>query len=306
MSTTSRLAAPAIALAIGVLGPTDAAAQEFEPRTYANTPVGLNFVAVGYGYATGAIFMDPVLPVEDVDSRIHLAFARYTRTLSLLGRPSKVKLFLPWSSGHWDGFLEGEYRTRDATGFGDARVIVETLFSGAEVRTANEMAGSTPGMVWGARLQLVAPTGDYDNTKLINLGSNRWGLIPEIGCAVPVGKWSFETAVGAWLFGDNDDFVEGRVLEQDPLLVVKLHAIRTIRAGFWWAVAAGYGYGGRTYVDGVARATIQRNWRVSAMVAYPVTPSQGFSLAIATGGNNGAGTDADAISVAYQVAWGGG
>ena len=69
-------------------------------------------------------------------------------------------------------------------------------------------------------------------------------------------------------------------------------------------MAVGYGYGGRTYVDGVARATIQRNWRVSAMVAYPVTPSQGFSLAIATGGNRGAGTDADAVSVAYQVAWG--
>ena len=117
---TSRLAAPAVALAIGVLGPTEAAAQEFEPRTYADTPVGLNFVAVGYGYATGAVFMDPGLPVEDVDSRIHLAFARYTRTISLLGRPAKVKLFLPWSSGHWDGFLEGESRTRAATGFGDA------------------------------------------------------------------------------------------------------------------------------------------------------------------------------------------
>jgi hypothetical protein len=110
----------------------------------------------------------------------------------------------------------------------------------------------------------------------------------------------------AWFFGDNDNFFNGRYLEQDPLLVAKVHAIRTIRPGFWWALAGGYGYGGRTYVNGVARDTIQRNWRVFAMVAYPLTPKQGISLSIGSGGNAGAGTDFDAITVGYQVAWGGG
>lgn len=88
--------------------------------------------------------------------------------------------------------------------------------------------------------------------------------------------------------------------------MAKIHATRTIRMGLWWAVAAGYCYGGRTYVDGEPRATMQRNWRVSAMVAYALTPTQGLSVTFATGGNGGAGTDTDAITVAYQVAWGGG
>jgi len=262
-------------------------------------------VAVGYGFATGAVFMDPTIPAEDVAADVHLVFARYIRTLNLFNRPAKLKLFLPWSSGHWDGFVENEFRTRDATGIGDMRLVIETQFSGAEARKPTEMAGYTPGTVWGARLQVILPTGDYDNTKVINLGANRWGLIPEIGFARPVGKWSLEGALGAWIFGDNDDWVEGLLLEQDPLLVAKFHAIRSIRPGFWWAVSAGYGYGGRTTVDGVPRATVQRNWRLALMVAYPLTPTQGVSVTLNTGGNFGAGTDADAIAVAYQFAWGG-
>jgi hypothetical protein len=41
------------------------------------------------------------------------------------------------------------------------------------------------------------------------------------------------------------------------------------------------------------------------MVAYPITSAQGVSVTIATGGNQGAGTDADGITVAYQFSWGG-
>ncbi|KPK65831.1 MAG: hypothetical protein AMS21_03770 [Gemmatimonas sp. SG8_38_2] len=91
-------------------------AQEFEPRTYAVAPVNFNFVGIRYGFASGNVFMDPALPVKDVEGDIHLVVTRYTRSLSIFRRPSKVKVILPWSSGRWDGFLEDEFRTRSATG----------------------------------------------------------------------------------------------------------------------------------------------------------------------------------------------
>jgi hypothetical protein len=59
-----------------------------------------------------------------------------------------------------------------------------------------------------------------------------------------------------------------------------------------------------TTVNGVPHATTQENWRVFAMVAYPITPQQGVSLSIGSGGNYGAGTDFDAITVGYQYSWG--
>ena len=204
-----------LAALVGIIvlaSPAAVGAQEFEPRTYAVAPPGLNFVAVGYAFATGAVFMDPSLPVEDVTADVHLVVMRYVRTLELFGLPSKLKLVLPLSDGHWEGFLEGEFRTRDAAGQGDARIVMETLFAG----TGNEKKAA-----WGARLQVILPTGQYDNTKIINLGANRWGAIPEVGFSRPAGRWSFEGALGAWIFGDDDDFAGVR-LEQDPLLVAHL------------------------------------------------------------------------------------
>ncbi len=293
-----------LALAAFVL-PSPADAQELEPRVYAVTPAGLNFLALGYAFSTGAVFMDPALPVEDVDADVHLAFARYIRTVSLFDRPTKVKLFLPWSSGRWVGTLENDPRSRSTTGLGDARISIETLYAarGSEARTATEMAATPPPTLFGARLQVVLPTGKYDRDKIINLGSNRWVLIPELGLSQRVGRWSIEGAVGAWLFGKNDEFSGGTGLEQDPLVVVKAVAVRTVRPGFWYSVAAGYGYGGRTYIGGERRATIQRNWRLSASVAVPLGPSHGISVTLRTGSNFGAGTDVDALAVAWQVAW---
>jgi hypothetical protein len=288
-------------LAVTIVLAQGASAQEFEPRTYSPAPAGLNFIALGTGYATGAVFMDPALPVEDVDGQVTVLFARYVRTLEISGHPTKLKLFLPWSDGHWDGFVEGEFRNRDTSGFGDVRVAVETLFGATKPTSA---VGGDPKLIWGARLQVAMPTGEYDADKAINLGTNRWTIIPEVGFSYPAGKWSFEGALATWFFTTNDEFYNGQKLEQDPLLVLKFHAIRTIRPGFWWAVATGFGYGGRTSVNGTPRATIQRNWRVSAILAYPITPKQGVVASIVSGGNTGAGSDADAISIGYQFAWG--
>jgi hypothetical protein len=173
-------------------------AQEFEPRTYAVAPPGLNFVGVAYGFANGAVFMDPSLPAKDVDADVHLVVMRYVRTLELFGLPSKLKVALPLSDGHWEGFVEDEYRVRDATGLGDARLILETQFAGTKDPSRT---------VWGAKVQFILPTGQYDNTRAINLSANRWGAIPEVGFSYPAGKWDFEGALAAWIFGDNDEFL---------------------------------------------------------------------------------------------------
>jgi hypothetical protein len=295
-----------VALAILTCAEHAVHAQEFEPRTYAVAPVNINFIGIGYGFASGNVFMDPSLPVKNVEGDIHLVVTRYVRTLSLFRRPSKVKVILPWSAGDWDGFVEDEFRTRSATGLGDAKFVVETLFHGAEVLTPQEMKDYEPATSFGARLGVSAPTGDYDRTKAINLGSNRWSFEAELGMATPLGRWSLEAMLTALFFTDNDDWFGGRRLEQDPLFAVKLHAVRIIRPGFWWSLAGGFGYGGRTTVDGVPRATTQENWRVFAMVAYPITPRQGVSASIGVARNLGAGTEFNAITVGYQYSWGGG
>jgi len=280
-------------------------AQQLEPRTYANTPVGVNFLAVGYGFSTGNVVMDPALPIEGLEADVHVFFSRYTRSLGLFGRSSKVKLIVPYSSGDWEGELEGEHRTRSASGLGDARFALEVNFLGAPALNRSEFRDYQQGVIVGASLQVVAPTGEYDSSKLINLGSNRWVFKPEIGGPWAVSKWTLEAAGRAWLFTDNTDFFGGSRLAQRPLYVLKGHAIRMIRPGFWFAAGVGFGEGGKTVVDGIPRQTLQRNWRFGLTLAIPLTANQGLSLGLGSGVTGKAGGDFDRVSAAYQYSWGG-
>ena len=122
-----KVAALLVALAVAHF----AQAQEIEPRTFVNTPTRLNFIAAGYSFQTGNVFFDPSLPIEDVSANLHIAFVRYLRTLTIGSMPAKITVAQPFASGHWEGFLDGDFRTRDASGMGDLRLAVDVLFWGA-------------------------------------------------------------------------------------------------------------------------------------------------------------------------------
>ena len=65
-------------------------AQDLEPRAYSNSPTGLNFAIVGYGYAKGSILTDPSLPLDNVSNESHVALFAYATTLNVLGKSAKV------------------------------------------------------------------------------------------------------------------------------------------------------------------------------------------------------------------------
>src|SRR5262245_14863875 len=72
--------------ALGATIPDLAQAQDVEPRAYVASPVGSNFVVVGIGRSTGAVVVDPSLPVEDVEAHVNAATIGAGRTFSLFGR----------------------------------------------------------------------------------------------------------------------------------------------------------------------------------------------------------------------------
>ena len=64
---------------------------------------------------------------------------------------------------------------------------------------------------------MIAPLGQYDPAKLINLGSNRLTFRPQIGVSRTTGDWIVEAYASAWLFTENSDFYGGNELKQAPL-----------------------------------------------------------------------------------------
>jgi hypothetical protein len=66
------ISAALVVLTIAALGGR-ASAQALEPRSYVNTPVGINFVLVGYGDARGGVGLDETDVVQDTEVRAHTA-----------------------------------------------------------------------------------------------------------------------------------------------------------------------------------------------------------------------------------------
>jgi hypothetical protein len=148
-----------------------------------------------------------------------------------------------------------------------------------------------------------APTGQYDPSKLINLGTNRWAFKPELGFSQPWRRWWLEAYAGVWLFTDNGDFFGGKRREQDPLGVAQAHLVRSFPSRIWAAFDATYYYGGETTVDGVANADRQKNSRIGVTLALPVVGTHSVKLAWAKGVTARVGSNLETLAVAWQYRW---
>ena len=123
-------------------------------------------------------------------------------------------------------------------------------FIGAPALTAAEFKDYRQNLILGASLRIIVPLGQYDDTKLVNIGSNRWSLKPEIGCSKAFGPWTIEVAPAVTFYTDNGNF---SVADTRPGANYSTQAnlIYTFAPSCWLAVNAAYFAGGRTTVDGV-------------------------------------------------------
>ena len=108
---------------------------------------------------------------------------------------------------------------------GDAVLGLDYSFLGAPALSGHKYAQYRQKTIVGTSVRVVAPTGDYDNTKIINLGSNRRAFKGEIGASHQLGKWTMELAGALFAFTDNTDFLGGLTLSQAPIYSVKVFEI---------------------------------------------------------------------------------
>jgi hypothetical protein len=294
-----------VALSASILSADPATAQELEPRLLTNVPVGMNFALFGYSYARGNILLDPAVPVEDLDSKLHMLVGGYVRSIDIAGMAGKVDVVVPFAFGDWQGKLAGQDTARSVDGFGDPRLRMSLTFVGTPALQARDFATYQQGTIAGASVQVMVPVGQYDSNKLLNLGSNRWVVRSLLGLSQAAGPWFIELYGGVWLFTDNNDFFGGSTLEQDPLWTAKTHLIRTLPKGRWLALDLGYGLGGRTTVDGEQLETRISTFRFGVTLAMPLAPTHTLRLTAATATRIERGPDYDAVAASYQHRWGG-
>ena len=300
--------APCVTLGIiaFVSAVANAKAQDAEPRAYSNTPIGLNFLISGYIYSKGKLAFDPDTAIADAKFRSNTAVLAYVRSFDVGGQSAKFDVIVPASSFVAQGLLNGQPREREMSGLGDPRFRVSVNLFGAPALSAKDFANYHQDLIVGVSLQVSAPLGQYDDTKLLNLGGNRWSFRPELGISKAWGPWTVEIAPSVAFFSDNTDFFGGNTFSQSPIYTLQAHLIHTFQSGVWMALDGVYFAGGHTSLNGVKSDNEQRNTRAGFTLALPVDRNNSLKLSASTGISTRTGSQFSALGIAWQYRWGDG
>jgi hypothetical protein len=245
-------------LAIGAFCPPQALAQ-VPARFYWKTLSDSNAVPVIFQSLSGNTNpFDPahtISPGASLDAT--LGIVGYARTFSLFDRAAMAALLFPM--GHISGEVTVAGRTfnQSANGFGDPMVEFNLNVIGPPAqKDIPAVMRYEPGFSVDLLADLAVPIGEYDSTRPLNIGQNRWygrfGMptILQIGPWVPGERTTLEFLPAVWLFGNNDDYV-GQTMETDPLFQLDAHLTRDITEKLWASLDAAWYYGGKATINDV-------------------------------------------------------
>lgn len=289
---------------LGLLAVADA--QDIEPRAYSNAPIGINFLVAGYAYTQGALSFDPALSLTDADLRTNNAVIGYARVLDLGGKSGIFDVTLPYTFLSGAAIYEGEPVERQVDGVSNPAFRLSWNFYGAPAMGLGEFRSWQQDLVIGASLRVSAPWSQYDSSRLVNIGTNRWSFKPELGISKTLGQWTVEGQLAATIYTENDDFFGGNTRKQDPIYSAQAHTIYGFKSGKWASFDLTWFGGGRTTFNGVDKQDLQQNWRLGATFAVPVNRKNSVKFYASSGVSDRTGNSYDLIGIVWQYRWGGG
>ena len=225
-------------------------------------------------------------------------------TFSLGGKLAQVSGAVPYAWGELSGLVGEDARSITRSGLADSRVRLAVNLRGNPALPLREFAKTPRRTILGASVTAVAPSGQYDRTKLINLGTNRWGFKPEVGMAIPRGPWDLDAYLGVWLFTPNTDFYPGGLRRtQDAVVALQGHVSYTFKPRLWLAVDSTWYSGGSAQVDGGEPVGAVSNSRLGATLSIPAGRRQSLKIAYSAGVAVRTGTDFRTLAVGWQWLW---
>jgi hypothetical protein len=279
-----------------------AAAQELEPRAYSVSPRGTNFLILGFARITGDVAFDPALPIEDATSTLHNTTLGFVRATGVAGRSASFGAVVPYVWGSAQGLVYGSSQQAIRSGLADPAFRFAINLHGAPAMNADEFKDYKQKTNIGASVIVIAPLGQYDPARLINIGANRWAVKPEIGVSQRLGRWYLDLYTGTWIFLANHSFPLG-VRRQDPIGIAQSNVTCVITRRVWASFNANLYTGGRTSVTAVDRADYLHNSRMGGTLAIRVTPHHSVKFYVSNGVVTNFGAAFLSIGAAYQYMW---
>jgi len=249
-------------------------AMELAPLRWSHLPVGVNFAGVAYAYTEADVLIDPVVRLENVEMELQTLVGKYIRTFELFDKSARIDIKTAYQKGTWTGLLNGTPAIAHREGFNDAKLRLAINLYGAPPLEGKEFAfyraNADIETIVGVALVASLPTGEYMDDKLINLGENRFSFSPQFGVTHKRGKWTMELTGQVALYTENDDFYNGKTIDQEPLYFVHGHLIHTFKPGVWTGLSLGYDYGGESTIDGIDNDDRRQNIGWALRFTYPI------------------------------------
>jgi hypothetical protein len=200
--------------------------------------------------------------------------------------------------------FRGEVHSREISGFADPLFRLYVNLFGAPALSRKEFANYKQNTIIGASLAVSPPGGQYNSQKLVNIGTNRWTIKPEIGLSKAWGPLITEFAVGVFVFTDNDQPFLATTQEQAPIYAFQGHLIYSFGYGIWGAFDANYYAGGRVTRDGILADNLQQNWRVGGTLSFPINRQHSLKISGNTVVHSRTQSLFDTIGIIWQYRWG--
>jgi outer membrane putative beta-barrel porin/alpha-amylase len=271
-------------LALGALCPPQALAQ-VPARFYWKGLSDANAVPLIYNSLSGNTNpFDPghtVTPGANFDAT--LAIAGYAHTFSLFDRSAMAAVLVPMGRVSGDVTAAGKTITQSANGFGDPMFEFDINVLGPPAqKSIPDVLRYEPGFSVDLLADLAVPIGEYDNTKPLNLGQNRWygrlgaPVVWQLGPWVPGRRTTLEFLPAVWIFGPNNDYV-GQTLKTDPMFQLDAHLTRDFTERFWGSLDAAWYNGGKATINGVAGQKLN-NYGAGFTLGYTINDNLNLTV----------------------------
>jgi hypothetical protein len=286
-------------------------AQDLAPRAYTITPTGGNAVTMTGSFYDGSIDFNGILPVTDAKGTFGVPILSYYHSFGIAGRSANVVAALPYGVGNFTGTELGVPQRLYRSGFLDSSYRFSVNLMGGPSMRPREFMKWRQKILLGASLRVVAPTGQYDPTKLVNWGANRWSFKPEFGYSQRWRSWVVDGYSGVWFFTTNQDywsrnsyFPGTRTLTQKPVGALEGHLSYDLKPRLWISLDGNFYFGGTVSVAGVENPhTTQTASRIGATASIPITKHGSFKFSYSDGVFVAIGGNYNNVSIAWQYSW---
>jgi hypothetical protein len=286
-------------------------AQDLAPRAYVITPLRTNAVTVSDIFSDGHLRFEGTVPITGATGRLNVPAVTLYHAFGFFGRSANATATLGYGVGHFNGTVQEAEVRAYRSGLLDSVFRLSVNLKGGPAMSLDEARKWRQKTLIGMSLKIVAPTGQYDPTKLINLGGNRWAFKPEIGLSRRWGHWVLDAYGAVWFFTRNPEFfsrnayVPGTQYQtQKPITAFETHLSYDFRPRLWVSLDANFWYGGKTSTNGTLNpATLQKSSRIGITGSFPLTRHQSIKAGYADGAYVRFGGDYKIASVAWQYSW---